>query len=92
MPIRNLVQNRYPCRRASPGESAHADTRHAFSIGPRLGGAGAGRPGPPGHDGTHARVVQERQYKEAGLRQTEVRQLLGVSRATVYRYLESAKQ
>lgn len=50
--------------------------------------AAAGRPaGRPTVTRQTSRVVQARQYKDAGLSPTEVGKLLGVSRATVYRYL-----
>ncbi|MGP5725392.1 helix-turn-helix domain-containing protein [Arthrobacter rhombi] len=51
--------------------------------------AAAGRPaGRPSVTANTTRVAHARQYREAGLSAGEVAKLLGVSRATVYRYLK----
>lgn len=51
----------------------------------------AGRPaGRPAITTNTNRVIHARQYKEAGLSPGEIAKLLGVSRATVYRYLQLA--
>ncbi|MDN5879009.1 MAG: recombinase family protein [Micrococcaceae bacterium] len=55
--------------------------------------ASAGRPaGRPAVTANTGRVIHARQYKDAGLSPGEIAKLLGVSRATVYRYLTLGEQ